>query len=114
MIATRNEVYAAIDTERTCQESVVETDPNRHDDSLPEHSVGDYLTMLATYVRKATDIYVDPIGLELTTPQVLFNSVLIVVFDVTGCSLRVITLGVPFPGLILSCRRFARRSLLRR
>jgi hypothetical protein len=42
MIATRNEVYAAIDTERTYQESVVETDPNRHDDSLPEHSVGDY------------------------------------------------------------------------
>ncbi len=42
MIATRNEVYAAIDTERTYQESVVETDHNRHDDSLPEHSVGDY------------------------------------------------------------------------
>ena len=53
MTATRNEVYAAIDTERAYQESIVETDPNRHDDSPPEHSVGDYLTMLATYLRKA-------------------------------------------------------------
>lgn len=54
-MTSRSEVYAAIDSERNYQESFIEKDPTRCDSSLPEHSVGDYLTMLTTYVRKSQD-----------------------------------------------------------
>jgi hypothetical protein len=57
MSTSRVNVYVAIDSERAYQDQIVETDPTRHDASLPEHSVGDYLTMLATYVRKAQDAW---------------------------------------------------------
>lgn len=54
---SRQEVYAAIDTERAYQESFIETDPARLDDSLPPHSVGDYIVMLTTYVREAQEAW---------------------------------------------------------
>jgi hypothetical protein len=50
---TRREVYDAIDTERSYQLHVVEEDSERYDDSLPDHSVGDYLVMLDTYLLQA-------------------------------------------------------------
>ncbi len=47
---TRAEVYAAIDGERDYQDAL---GANRTDGSA--HTVGDYLTMLDTYLRRAQD-----------------------------------------------------------
>jgi hypothetical protein len=69
-MATRQEVYAAIDSERDYQESIIETDPTKHDNNLPAHSVGDYLTMLATYLRKAQDDWTNHGGVEKSLHQI--------------------------------------------
>jgi hypothetical protein len=49
----RAEVYEIIDTERDYQDNVVDADPSRR--CLPEHSVGDFLTMLRYYTN-LTDV----------------------------------------------------------
>lgn len=54
-MATREEVYKAIDGEREYQDSFIEKDPSRFDDSLPDHSTGDYIVMLTTYIREAQE-----------------------------------------------------------
>ena len=64
MKTTRAAVFHAIDGERFYQDHVVEQNPNRHDASLPEHSVGDYLTMLATYLREAQENWTRNAGVD--------------------------------------------------
>jgi hypothetical protein len=54
---SRQAVYAAIDGERDYQDQFVETDPTRHDSSLPAHSTGDYIVMLTTYIREAQEAW---------------------------------------------------------
>jgi len=49
----RKDVYKAIDGERAYQDRVIDKNLKRHDASLPDHSVGDYLTMLTTYLHEA-------------------------------------------------------------
>ena len=48
----RSDVYAAIDGERDYQDSL---GPDRVEPSERPHSVGEYITMLSTYLRKAQD-----------------------------------------------------------
>ncbi len=52
MKTNRDEVYAAIDGERDYQNSL---GPNRTDSAF--HTVGDYITMLASYQRKLEDAW---------------------------------------------------------
>jgi hypothetical protein len=60
---TRQEVYAAIDSEREYQDRVIANDPARHDANVDaDHSVGAYLTMLDSYLRKAQDAWTDHAG----------------------------------------------------
>lgn len=66
----RRHVYVAIDSERAYQDQIIETDPNRCDLNGPEHSVGDYLTMLATYLRKAQDDWTLNAGVEKSLHQI--------------------------------------------
>ncbi len=62
-MATRQEVYEAIDTERDYQDRVIAKDPSRHDAAVDaNHSVGAYLTMLDTYLRRAQDAWTDNAG----------------------------------------------------
>lgn len=67
---TRAEVYAAIDTEREYQDTIVETDPSRCSQTGPAHSVGDYLTMMATYLRKAQDDWTGTAGNDAALDQI--------------------------------------------
>jgi hypothetical protein len=67
---TREEVFHAIETERNYQDLVIAGDPRRHANSLPAHSVGDYLTMLATYLRKAQDAWTLNGGDELSLHEI--------------------------------------------
>jgi len=60
----RSVVYKAIDSERDYQDSFIEKDPTRHDASLPDHSVGDYIVMLTTYVREAQENWTRNGGVE--------------------------------------------------
>lgn len=53
-MTTRVDVYSAINSERNYQDSFVETDPSRCRPN-PDHSVGEYLIMLTTYVREAQE-----------------------------------------------------------
>ena len=69
-MATRQEVYTAIDSEREYQDSFIETDDTRYDDSLPPHTVGDYLTMLSTYLRKAQDEWTLTAGIDSSLHQI--------------------------------------------
>jgi hypothetical protein len=61
-MATRNEVYAAVDSERDYQDLFIHGNPERCTQDQHPHSVGDYLTMLATYVRKAQDAWTNNPG----------------------------------------------------
>jgi len=62
-MATRQEVYEAIDTERDYQDRIIANDPTRHDAVVDaDHSVGAYLTMLDTYLRRAQDAWTDHAG----------------------------------------------------
>lgn len=63
--AARNEIYAAIDGERDYQDSL---SPMRTNE--PVHSVGDELTMLATYLRKAQDAYTNNPGVEVAMNEI--------------------------------------------
>lgn len=54
---SRQDVYAVIDGEREYQDQFIETDPSRHDSSLPSHTTGDYIVMLTTYIREAQDAW---------------------------------------------------------
>ncbi len=63
MKATREEVYAAIDTERAYQDRLgperAEFDETGH---IRDHSVGDYLVMLQVYVDRAFRAWTDNPG----------------------------------------------------
>lgn len=63
--ATRLEVYGAIDRERDYQNSL---SPMRTNE--PVHSVGDELTMLATYLRKAQDAYTSTPGVDAAMHEI--------------------------------------------
>ena len=63
--AGRKEVYDAIDSERDYQNSL---GPFRTNEPL--HTVGDELTMLATYLRKAQDAYTSKPGVEAALHEV--------------------------------------------
>jgi hypothetical protein len=65
---TRQEVYKAINTERAYQDNVVDTDPQRR--GLAEHSVGDFLTLMASYLRKAQDDWCQNPGVRASLHQV--------------------------------------------
>ena len=68
---SRDQVYAAIDQERDYQDNVVKTDPKRFNaNSTFPHSVGDYLTLLSTYLRKAQDDWSLNAGVEASLHQV--------------------------------------------
>jgi len=58
--SSRADVYKTIDEEREYQEQIVLTDPTRS--AQKDHSVGDYLTLLAAYLRKAQDAYTTSAG----------------------------------------------------
>lgn len=63
----RDFVYKAIDGERDYQDSL---GPDRREDSESQHSVGDYLTMLSTYLRKAQDEWTNKPGVTPSLHQV--------------------------------------------
>jgi hypothetical protein len=58
----RSMVYAAIDSERNYQDQFVGKDPTRVGQIDPDHSVGEYLVMLSTYLRKAQDAWTENPG----------------------------------------------------
>ena len=64
-MTTRKEVYKVIDSERAYQRQVIETERE-----TAEHSVGDFLTMLDRYVRRAQDQWTDHGGDELALHEV--------------------------------------------
>jgi len=57
-------VFEVISQERNYQEFIIEKDPNRCEQTEIPHSVGDYLTMLATYLRKAQDAWTNHGGVQ--------------------------------------------------
>jgi len=59
--ATRDEVYAAIDSERAYQNSL---GADRREPREINHSVGDYLTMLRVYLNKADVAWTDNPGTD--------------------------------------------------
>lgn len=63
--AERKDVYSAIDGERYYQDSLSSMRTNE-----PTHSVGDELTMLVTYLRKAQDDYTNHPGVEAAMHQI--------------------------------------------
>ena len=63
--ASREEIYVAIDSERDYQDSLGPLRTNE-----PVHSVGDELTMLATYLRKAQDAYTSQPGVEAALHEI--------------------------------------------
>lgn len=65
MKASRYQVYDALDGERDYQDSLP---PNRTDGV--SRTVGDYLTMLATYLRKAQDEWTNNAGDEQALEQI--------------------------------------------
>jgi hypothetical protein len=50
---SRNEVYAAVDSEREYQEYVVEPSLAGEDQGLTEHSIGDELVLMKVYIDRA-------------------------------------------------------------
>lgn len=56
--ATRDQVYAAIDTERAYQDAL----PPTRTDTQGEHSVGEHLVLLKEYVDRALKAWVDNPG----------------------------------------------------
>jgi hypothetical protein len=50
---SRNEVYAAVDSEREYQEYVVEPSLAGQDQGLTEHTIGDELVLMKVYLDKA-------------------------------------------------------------
>lgn len=58
-MTSRQEVYAAIDSERDYQDGL---GSDRREPSEINHSVGDYITMLAAYVTKLQQAWTDNPG----------------------------------------------------
>jgi len=50
---SRNEVYAAVDSEREYQEYVIEPSLAHEDQGLTEHTIGDELVFMKVYLDKA-------------------------------------------------------------
>lgn len=57
MITTREDVYSAINSERDYQDNIIEADPTRCAVNEVDHTVGDYIVMLTTYVREAQEAW---------------------------------------------------------
>lgn len=64
---TRDDVYRLIDGERDYQDSL---GPDRREPSELPHSVGDYLVMLDTYLRKAKDGWTNNPGVTPALEQI--------------------------------------------
>ncbi len=58
-MATREEVYKAIDSERNYQNSL---GPDKREPREEHHSVGDFITMLSSYVSKLQSAWTDNPG----------------------------------------------------
>lgn len=63
MKTSREEVYKLIDGERFYQDQFIKTNPDRCDGG-DDHSVGDYIVMLTTYVREAQENWTRNGGVE--------------------------------------------------
>lgn len=63
--ANLGEVFAVIAVERKYQDSL-----GKYRTNEPEHSVGDELTMLGTYLRKAEDAYTNNPGVEMALHEI--------------------------------------------
>lgn len=63
MKTSREEVYKVIDGEREYQKNFIEPNPDRHQGEL-DHSVGDFIVMLTSYVREAQENWTRHGGVE--------------------------------------------------
>lgn len=70
MNTSRDDVYDAIDSERAYQEKLAEVRGWQESQRVPAQSVGDFLTLLSTYTRRAQDDWTDHCGHQEALHQV--------------------------------------------